>query len=205
MREKTLTLLGTLFSLGVLADITLLFINNAFDLAEEHLLTRLLYFITFFVIVLLFGISLLRFWGKARNLKQTERGEAVDALIEDGKGNVVVIERMFPPYQGMYALPGGFIERERGEKPKDAVIREVREETNLEIEIERKVGEYDKKGRDPRDDIKSTVFKCRCEDFSKLNKGEDTQRVKLISLRELKTKEIAFDHRQMLKDAGYDV
>ena len=139
-----------------------------------------------------------------KNLKKTEKGEAVDAIIEDGKGNVVVVKRKYPPYQGMYALPGGFIEREKGEKPREAVKREAREETNLDIDIEkwRKVGEYNKKGRDPRDEISSTVFRCKCEDFSKLKVSEETHGVKLISISELEDQELAFDHRDMLVDTG---
>ncbi len=46
---------------------------------------------------------------------------------------VLVIKRGKPPFEGQWSIPGGKLEYE--ERLADAVIREVREETKLEIEI----------------------------------------------------------------------
>ena len=46
---------------------------------------------------------------------------------------VLVIKRAKPPFEGHWSIPGGGLEN--GETVKDAVKREVREETGLEIEI----------------------------------------------------------------------
>ena len=52
------------------------------------------------------------------------------AIIRDGK--VLIVRRVRPPAQDLFTLPGGAVET--GERLTEAVIREVREETQLEIE-----------------------------------------------------------------------
>jgi mutator protein MutT len=47
---------------------------------------------------------------------------------------VLLVRRAHPPYAGFWSLPGGKIEA--GETAKDAVRRELQEETGIEIEIE---------------------------------------------------------------------
>jgi 8-oxo-dGTP diphosphatase len=47
-------------------------------------------------------------------------------------GRVLIVRRALPPAHGLYTLPGGGVEL--GETLAEAVIREVREETGLEIE-----------------------------------------------------------------------
>ena len=47
-------------------------------------------------------------------------------------GRVLVVRRARPPARGLYTLPGGGVEL--GETLEEAVIREVREETALEVE-----------------------------------------------------------------------
>jgi ADP-ribose pyrophosphatase YjhB (NUDIX family) len=52
------------------------------------------------------------------------------AIVRDGK--ILVVRRARPPANGLYTLPGGVVEI--GETLTEAVAREVREETALEIE-----------------------------------------------------------------------
>jgi 8-oxo-dGTP diphosphatase len=52
------------------------------------------------------------------------------AIMRDGK--VLIVRRARPPARGLYTLPGGGVEV--GETLMEAVAREVREETALEIE-----------------------------------------------------------------------
>ena len=71
----------------------------------------------------------------------------VDGLVlRDAK--LVAVIRRNPPFQGMPALPGGFVEL--GETVETAVVREVQEETGLETRILRLVGVYSAPSRDPR-------------------------------------------------------
>ena len=133
--------------------------------------------------------------------KRLEFGHTVDAVIQDDNRNVILIKRRFAPYKNKYALPGGFIKY--NEDPEQAIIREVREETNLVVNIVSKIGTYDQKGRDPRGKIVSTAFRCRLvKDLSMIQEGDDALRVEIIPIDQLKTLEFAFDHNQILRDAG---
>ena len=53
------------------------------------------------------------------------------ALIENGRGELLVVRRALPPAQGTLDLPGGFVDP--GETLADGCRREVREETGLEV------------------------------------------------------------------------
>ena len=61
------------------------------------------------------------------------------AIIRDGK--VLVVRRARKPAQNLYTLPGGAVEL--GETMHDAVMREVREETQLDIEPVALAGQRD--------------------------------------------------------------
>lgn len=55
----------------------------------------------------------------------------VSAIVVEG-GRVLLVRRGQEPNKGLWSLPGGSIEF--GETARDAVIREVREETSLDVE-----------------------------------------------------------------------
>ena len=46
---------------------------------------------------------------------------------------VLLGRRAHSPWNGLWGAPGGFVER--GEHPSETVVREVREETGLDVEI----------------------------------------------------------------------
>jgi mutator protein MutT len=56
----------------------------------------------------------------------------VGAVIRDDKGRLLVVKRGHEPGAGLWSLPGGRIES--GETDAEALVREIREETGLEIE-----------------------------------------------------------------------
>jgi 8-oxo-dGTP diphosphatase len=59
-------------------------------------------------------------------------------VVHDAAGRLLLVERGNPPSQGLWSLPGGRIEA--GETPEQAVVREVREETGLQVRAGRPVG-----------------------------------------------------------------
>ena len=49
------------------------------------------------------------------------------------EGKVLLVKRGFNPELGKWSIPAGFLDY--GEDPKKAAVREIREETNLEVKI----------------------------------------------------------------------
>lgn len=56
---------------------------------------------------------------------------------------VLLIQRAVDPGQGKWALPAGFVDHD--EAPETAAIRETREETQLEVKIDRLLAVYPKR------------------------------------------------------------
>ncbi|HJY99567.1 MAG TPA: NUDIX domain-containing protein, partial [Streptosporangiaceae bacterium] len=56
----------------------------------------------------------------------------VGAVITDSRGRLLLIRRGHEPGAGLWSLPGGRIEP--GETDAEALVREMREETGLEVE-----------------------------------------------------------------------
>jgi len=119
---------------------------------------------------------------------------AVDAVILLGDG-IVLIRRENPPFEGSYALPGGFVEV--GETVEEAVRREAREETGLEIDLLGLVGVYSEPDRDPRGHVVSVSFLAK--GFGEIRAGSDARSAAAFSLDELPP--LAFDHRKIIGDA----
>ncbi len=118
---------------------------------------------------------------------------AADALILFD-GGIVLIRRENPPYQGYYALPGGFVEV--GETVEEAAKREAKEETGLEITLLKLVGVYSKPDRDPRGHVVSICYLAQGR--GDLLAGSDARSAEVFDPEDLPP--LAFDHAQIIRD-----
>ena len=123
---------------------------------------------------------------------------AVDGIVKlfDEKGNfkgIVLIERKNPPI-GL-ALPGGFVEV--GETVEEAVVREIKEEVNLDFNIEKILGVFSKPDRDPRFHVVSVVFVGHA--VGEPRASSDAKEAKVYRLEDIPWDKLVFDHGEILK------
>lgn len=128
-------------------------------------------------------------------LKKQQAGPfvAVDAIIETD-GGIVIIERSNPPFG--WALPGGFVDNY--ESLEDAVRREMKEETDLELLDLKQFHAYSKPDRDPRFHTIGVVFTAKGK--GRPRAGDDAAGLKVIKLEDIGKINFAFDHLQIIKD-----
>jgi 8-oxo-dGTP diphosphatase len=121
----------------------------------------------------------------------------VDAIIQliDRPGRLVLIERKNPPYG--FALPGGFVDI--GETVEQAVLREIKEETNLGAKIEALLGVYSDPSRDTRGHNVSVVFVVSAYSNG-IQALDDAAAIKIVNLNEIDFNSLAFDHAKIIKD-----
>src|SRR3990172_7705955 len=121
----------------------------------------------------------------------------VDAIISWTDGRLVLIRRKYPPFEAMWALPGGFVEI--GESIETAIRREVKEECGIDIELVGIHGVYSAPGRDPRGHTVSVVFAAFYVG-GELTGSDDADSARLFSREELAEMDFAFDHKEILHD-----
>ncbi len=68
----------------------------------------------------------------------------VGAIVHDPQGRLLLIRRGTEPAKGLWSIPGGRVEP--GESARDAVVRELREETALTVVPHDLVGVIDRTG-----------------------------------------------------------
>jgi 8-oxo-dGTP diphosphatase len=130
-----------------------------------------------------------------RGLWQRPWVSADGVLVEDGK--VLLVRRKNPPFAGMLALPGGFLEYGK-ESVEQAVVREVFEETGLRTSVMRIIGVYSRPDRDPRGQVVTTAFLLRRKG-GELKAGDDAADAGFYALDSLPA--LAFDHALILAHA----
>jgi ADP-ribose pyrophosphatase YjhB (NUDIX family) len=72
---------------------------------------------------------------------------AVGTIIRSADDRLVLVRRAIEPGYGLWVFPGGYVDR--GERLLDAALREAREESGLEIRIDRLVNVYSYGGASP--------------------------------------------------------
>jgi len=115
------------------------------------------------------------------------------------ENRLVLVKRKNPPYQGKFALPGGFVGI--GESTEKAAARESFEETGLSVEIIKLVGVYSDPQRDPRGHTVSVCYLAKGS--GKLKYGSDAASAEPFELDSIP--ELAFDHNKMINDAKSDI
>jgi 8-oxo-dGTP diphosphatase len=116
---------------------------------------------------------------------------------------ILLIKRAAEPFQGLYALPGGFCEID--ESLEQAAQRELLEETGLRGLPLTQIHTFSDPGRDPRGRIISTCFSGMLGDPTQqhIKAADDAASLGWFDLDNLP--ELAFDHQLIIHKAAQTV
>jgi 8-oxo-dGTP diphosphatase len=118
---------------------------------------------------------------------------------------ILMIKRGEDPYQGRWALPGGFIEFLHGETAEQAARRELEEEAGLKVAHLEQLMTFDQPNRDPRGRTFSVAHLAlvRAADHTPYA-GSDASAVQWVRVTDalaMKSEIIAFDHQDIIRVA----
>jgi len=119
-----------------------------------------------------------------------------------GELQVLLVRRGEAPFEGMWAIPGGF--KRPTETLDDAAKRELTEETGVDAaSLLTQYGAYGDPGRDPRMSVVTVAYLAVLRDVGAIVAGTDAADAALVPVSQVldETVELAFDHLRIVRDA----
>lgn len=126
-------------------------------------------------------------------------GKTAAAIIEFPNDKILLIKRGTRVFRGYWALPGG--RTEPGETAEETLVREVKEETGLDVEIIKKIGEYHEKGVNGgiEYDYYPTCFLVKPKTDKIVRQKEEIEKIELFDVDNIPER-LAFKHSKMIED-----
>ena len=128
--------------------------------------------------------------------------DVVILTMADGLLQVLLVCRGEEPFEGMWAIPGGF--KRPGETLDESAKRELREETGVDAaSVLTQFGAYGDPGRDPRMNVVTVAYLAVLRDVGAVVGGSDAAAAALIPVADVLNGkvELAFDHHRIVRDA----
>ena len=116
--------------------------------------------------------------------------------------HVLLVRRGEAPFEGMWAIPGGF--KRPTETLDEAAKRELREETGVDAaSLLTQFGAYGDPGRDPRMNVVTVAYLAVLRDVGAIVAGTDAADAALAPVSDVLNGklELAFDHQRIVRDA----
>ena len=127
---------------------------------------------------------------------------AVGAIVQD-KGAILLVRRDREPARGMWSLPGGKVEH--GESLREALVREVREETGVDVDVDGLIGVAERIIRDDDGAIAYhyVILDYVCSPRSTATKaGDDVSDARWVPVGELADMQLTAGLMEFLADRG---
>ena len=128
--------------------------------------------------------------------------DVVILTMSEGMLHVLLVCRGEMPFEGMWAIPGGF--KRPGETLDEAAKRELSEETGVDATtLLTQFGTYGDPGRDPRMNVVTVAYLAVLRDVGAIVGGSDAAAAALLPVSDVLSGKIdlAFDHLQIVRDA----
>jgi 8-oxo-dGTP diphosphatase len=118
-------------------------------------------------------------------------------ITRESEPKVLLIQRGEEPFKGGWAFPGGFMNMD--ETTEQCAVRELKEETGLQISNIQQIGAYSKVDRDPRGRTVTVAYLAVIDKPLPVLGQDDAAKAEWWSLTSLP--QLAFDHDEIMKDA----
>lgn len=118
-------------------------------------------------------------------------------ITKEAEPKVLLIQRGNEPYKGCWAFLGGFMEMD--ETTEQCAIRELKEETGLDVRYINQVGAYSKIDRDPRGRTITVAYLAIVEAPIEVIGHDDAAKAEWFTINSLPP--LAFDHSEIMEDA----
>lgn len=128
--------------------------------------------------------------------------DVVILTMSEGELNVLLVRRGQAPFEGEWAIPGGF--KRPTETLDEAAKRELTEETGVDAaRLLTQFGAYGDPGRDPRMSVVTVAYLAVLRDVGAVVAGSDAADARLVPVTEVLNGEVelAFDHERIVRDA----
>jgi 8-oxo-dGTP diphosphatase len=128
--------------------------------------------------------------------------DVVVLTMAEGRLYVLLVRRGVSPFEGMWAIPGGF--KRPDESLDEAAQRELLEETGVDgASLLRQFGAYGDPERDPRMNVVTIAYLAVLREVEGVTGGTDAADAELVPVSKILNKrfELAFDHERILRDA----
>jgi 8-oxo-dGTP diphosphatase len=128
--------------------------------------------------------------------------DVVILTMSDSRLHVVLVRRGVSPYEGMWAIPGGF--KRPSESLNEAAKRELAAETGVDSAgLLAQFGAYGDPGRDPRMNVVTVAYLAVLRELGPIVPGTDAAAAALIRVSDVLDGkiELAFDHARIVRDA----
>jgi bifunctional NMN adenylyltransferase/nudix hydrolase len=129
-----------------------------------------------------------------------------DAVVVQS-GHILMVKRRAEPGKGLWALPGGYVNANTDKSVEAAMLRELREETQIKVPIPVLKGSivrskvFDAIGRSPRGRIITHAFHIQLPDgeLPKVKGSDDAEKARWVPIAEVRSDQCFEDHYEILQ------